>query len=91
MVNHTKLIRAFTHSSLSNNTKRWLSAYLKGKQTVADTTLPSFHARIGVSQGAGISPILFNFFVYTFPQSDDLLTNFYADDFTVSYSNSNRD
>ena len=31
MVNHTKVIRALTLSSLSNNTKRWLSAYLKGR------------------------------------------------------------
>ena len=29
MVNHTKLISTLTLSSLSNNTKPWLSAYLK--------------------------------------------------------------
>ena len=40
MVNHTKLIRALTLSALSNNTKRWLSAYTKkDEQPVADTTL----------------------------------------------------
>ena len=31
MVNHTKLIRALTLSSPTNNTKRWLSAYLEGR------------------------------------------------------------
>ena len=40
---------------------------------------------------AGTLPTLFNFFVPTFPQSDNLLANFYADDFTVSCSNSNVD
>ena len=33
MVNNTELIRALTLSSLSNNTKRWLSAYLKKRTT----------------------------------------------------------
>ena len=38
-----------------------------------------------------MSPTLFNFLVSTFPQSDDYLTSFYADDFTISCSNSNAD
>ena len=36
-----------------------------------------------------IYPALFNFFTSTFPQSDNLLANSYAEDFTVSCSNSN--
>ena len=35
------------------------------------------------------SPTLLNFFVSTFPQSDDFLISFYIDDFTVSRSNFN--
>ena len=31
MVNHTKLISALTLSPLTDNTKRWLSVYLKGR------------------------------------------------------------
>ena len=54
MVNHTKLIRALTLSSSSNNTKRWLTAYLKGRTAGCwyNFTLSSFfHARVGVPQG----------------------------------------
>ena len=36
-------------------------------------------------------PTIFNFFVSTFPQSDDFLTTSYADDFTVSCANPNVD
>ena len=94
MVNHTKLIRALSLSSLSNNTKRWLSAYLKGRTASCrynSTVSRSFHSRAGVPQGACLSPTLFNIFVSTFPQSEDLLTSSYADDFTISCSNSNVD
>ena len=49
MANRTKLICALTLSSLSNNTKRWLSAYLKGRTASCRynfTLSPSFHARV---------------------------------------------
>ena len=55
------------------------------------TLSTSFHARLGVPKAACIFSTLFNFFISTFPQSDTLFTNCYADDFTVSYSNSNVD
>ena len=88
MVNHTKL--ALSLSSLSNNAKHWLSAYLK-RQTASCCynfiLSPSFHARVGVPEGACISPTLFYFFVFTCPQSENLITISYADDFTVSCSN----
>jgi len=54
MVNHTKLIRTLTISCLRNNTKRWLSTYLKGRTASCrynSTLSPSFHARVGVPQG----------------------------------------
>ena len=94
MVNHSKLIRALSHShsSLSNNTKRWLSANLKGQTASCRYNFnisPSFHSRVGVPQGACLSPTLFNILVSTFPQSNDFLTSFYSDDFTISCSNSN--
>jgi len=53
------------------------------------TLSPSFHDRVGVSQGSCKSPTLFNFYISTFPQTDDFLTSSYADGFTVSCSNSN--
>ena len=92
MVNHTKLMSALTFSHLSTNTQRWLSPYLKECTASCRynfTHFPSIHDRVGVPQGACISPILINFFTSKLPQSDNLLTNFYADDFTVSCPNSN--
>ena len=46
-------------------------------------------ARVWMPQGNCIYPTLFNFFASTFPQSDNPLINSYADDFTVSCSDSN--
>ena len=89
VVNHTKLITSLTNTTLRNNTKRWLSAYLRGRMASCrynNTTSPCRHARTGVPQGSCISPVLFNFFVSTYPQSD-LLTTSYADDFTDSSFN----
>ena len=48
-------------------------------------TSPQQHTRAGVPQGSCISPVLFNFFVSTYPNSHHLTTS-YADDFTDSYS-----
>ena len=60
MVNHTKLIRVLTLSSLSNNTKCWLSACLKGRSA-------SYRYNFILSPSSCISPTLFNSFVFTFP------------------------
>ena len=90
MVN-AKLISTLTLSPLSNNTKRLLSAYLKGRTASCryNFTFSPFHARIEVPQDACITPTLFNFFASKFSQSDNLLINSSADSFTVSCSNSN--
>ena len=75
---------------LSNNTTRWLSAYLRGRMASCrynNTNSPFRHARTGVPQGSCISPALFNIFVSTYPQSD-VLTTSYADDFTDSSTSS---
>ena len=80
-------INTFPHS-------RWLSAYLKGRTASCRynfTLSPSSHATEGVLHDTCISPTLFNSFASKFPQSDNLLTNSYADDFTVSCSDSNVD
>ena len=93
MVNHIKLISALTLSSLNNNIKRCLSAYLKKRSASCRYNFTLYHnfpAKVyGVPQSAFVFPTLFNFFASTFPQFDNLLINSYADDFTVSCSNSN--
>ena len=67
---------------------------MKGRTTSCQynfTLSLSFDARVGIPQGACIFPTLFNFFDSTFSESDNFLTNSYADDFTDSCSNSNVD
>ena len=79
MVYHTKLISLLIFSPLRNNTKRWLSAYLKGGTASCRynfTLSPSFHTRVGVPQESCISPTLFIIFVSTY-----VLANSYADNF----------
>ena len=86
MVNHTKLLAALNSSDLRHNTLRWLSAYLKGRVASCrynSATSRKRFTRTGVPQGSCISPVLFNFFVSSYPQ-DNHLTLSYADDFTDS-------
>ena len=88
MVIHTKLISAPTPSPFRPNTKHWLSAYLQGWMTYVRYNHASslqWHTRTGVPRGSYISPVLFNFFVSTYPRSDHLTTS-YANDFTDSQS-----
>ena len=73
-----------------NDTKCGLSAYGKGPTVGYQynfTLSPFFLGRVGVPHGACISLTLFNIFTSTFSQPDNLLSNSYADDFTVSCSN----
>ena len=87
MVNHTKLISTVILSPLSNNTKRWVSPYLKehAASCLYNFTLsPSFHVRVGVPQSACKSHTLFNISASTFRQSGNLLTNSYENIFTFS-------
>ena len=51
-----------------------------------NTTSPHRHAHVGVPQGSCISPVLFNFFVSSYPSSPDVTSTSYADDFTDSYT-----
>ena len=70
MVNHTKLISTLTLFPLSNNTKRWLSAYVKRRSASGQynfTLSPSFHAKSGVLQDARIFSTLHNFVASKFP------------------------
>ena len=88
-VSHTKLIHSLTtQTTLRHNTVRWLSAYLRGRMASCqynNTKSPHRHARTGVPQGSCISPVLFNFFVSSYPLSPQLTTS-YADDFSDSFS-----
>ena len=88
MVSHTTLIHSLSQTTLRHNTVRWLSAYLHGRMACCryiNTTSPYRHAHTGVPQGSCISPVLFNFYVSTYPQSPQLTTS-YADDFNDSFS-----
>ena len=88
-VSHTLLISSLSQTTLRHNTIRWLSAYLRGRMAscrYSHTTSPYRHAHAGVPQGSCISPILFNFYVSNHPDSPNLATTSYADDFTASSS-----
>ena len=84
-ISHTKLIAALIDSPLRSNTVRWLSAYLRGRRAMCrynHAESPHRRTRTGVPQGSCLSPVLFNFFVSTYPQSNGITSTSYADDFT---------
>ncbi len=88
MVDHNTLLADVLQSSLPNNIIRWLSTYLRGRQSKVlfrDTLSKSCQVRTGVPQGSVISPTLFNYYVSQMPQPPEGLKLIsYADDTTVS-------
>ena len=64
-------------SSLPGFIKRWLSAYLRGRQVrteYRDAVSPSLKARLGLPQWSVIAPCLFNFYMASLPlpELDDM-------------------
>ena len=92
-VNHTALLRSLTSTSLPPNDLRWLFTYLRGRTASCsynrvDSARIILH--LGVPQGSILSPLLFNYYVSTYPSSSELYTS-YADDFTACASNTKFD
>ena len=84
-VNHDRLLKMLSGSGLPSNIVRWLSCFLRGRQqaVIYQGHKSAFkHIRVGVPQGAVLSPTLFNFFVSDFPTLQCEETSF-ADDFTI--------
>ena len=89
VLDRIKLIVALAGSNLRSNTIRWLSTYLKGRMASCrynQCMSPRRQTRSGVPQGSCLSPVLFNFFVSSYPQSDHISSTSYADDFNDSCS-----
>ena len=65
-VDHHHLLNPIASSNLSNNTKRWILAYLRDRHTYVefrDTKSKSRKVKQGVPQGGVLSPVLFNLYV----------------------------
>ena len=87
-VNHTTLLRKLPNTTLPPNDIRWLFTYLRGRTascTYNRMTSSKVILHQGVPQGSILSPVLFNYYVSTYPSSSELCTS-YADDFTAGAS-----
>ena len=89
MVNHDKLLSDINNTTLPGATKRWLSTYLRGRQSKVsfrDTTSKFWNLRTGVPKGAVTSPLLFSFYLtkllMPLPQSKIKLIQ-YANDICI--------
>ena len=92
-VNHTTLLRNLHTTTLPPNDIRWLFTYLRGRTASCsynkmDSVKVILHQ--GVPQGSILSPLLFNHYVSTYPNSSEMCTS-YADDFTACASDTKVD
>ena len=87
MVSHEKLLEDILHSPLPGYLKRWLNAYLHGRQSRVSfrgATSAARNVRTGVPQGAVTSPVLFNFYLTNLPPPPPGIEIVqYADDISV--------
>jgi hypothetical protein len=87
MVSHDKLLNDLNKSTLPPFVKRWLSCYLRGRQSKVNfrnKQSKSRNVRTGVPQGAVISPILFNFYLKDLPSPPPgIKVVQYADDISI--------
>ena len=87
MVSHDKLLNDLNKSTLPPFVKRWLSCYLRGRQSKANfrnKQSKSRNVRTGVPQGAVILPILFNFYLKDLPFPPPGIKEIqYADDISI--------
>ena len=86
-VNHNVLLSKIVRSTLPDATCRWLSNYLRGRQSVTSCRGVQSKARIvhtGVPQGSYMSPTLFSFYLADMPRPTEPVKRIcYADDITV--------
>jgi hypothetical protein len=81
------LINKIINTGAHNNTKRWLSNYLSGRQSYVEYNGKTSRTKIfpnDVPQGSVLSPSLFNLFMHDIPQpTGDIEISSYADDITI--------
>ena len=86
-VNHNALLSKIARSTLPEATCRWLSNYIRGRQSVTSSRGVKSKARIihtGVPQGSKLSPTLFSFYIADMPRPTEPVKRIcYADDITV--------
>ena len=93
-VNHNVLLSKIARSTLPEATCRWLSNYIRGRQSVTSFRDIKSKARIihtVVSQGSKLSPTLFSFYIADMPRPTEPVRRIcYTDDITVCASGKNR-
>ena len=86
-VNHNVLLSKIVRSTLPEATCRWLSNYLRGRQSVTSYSGVKSKARrvhTGVPQGSKMSPMVFSFYLADMPRPTEPVKRIcYADDITV--------
>ena len=86
-VNHNVLLSKIARSTLPEATCRWLSNYIRGRQSVTSCRGIRSNARIihtGVPKGSKLSPTLFSFYIADMQRPTEPVRRIcYADDITV--------
>ena len=87
IVNHNALLSKIARSTLPEATCRWLSNYIRGRQSVTSSRGVKSKARIihtGVPQGSKLSHTLFSLHIADMPRPTEPLKRIcYADDITM--------